>query len=65
MKRSLHDDVFAAFERACEEEELNLAEHLLRAIESIAEQEADSERLDAAYVLLGRLPKNKGKLGSL
>ena len=55
MKRSLHDDVFAAFARACREEEFELAEHLLRAIEVIARLQDDSEQLDAAYALLAQL----------
>ncbi|SAK92935.1 hypothetical protein AWB81_05060 [Caballeronia arationis] len=58
MERSLHGDVFAAFKRCCEEEEFELAEHLLRAIEAIAEQGADSELLDAAYALLV-LPRDR------
>lgn len=56
MKRSLHDDVFVAFSRACEEGDLEVAEHLLRAIEVIARQKHDCEQLDAAYALLAKPP---------
>lgn len=54
MRRSLHDDVFAAFARACKVEEFALTEHLLRAIEVIARQQDDSEQLNAAYALLAQ-----------
>ncbi|WP_250436225.1 hypothetical protein [Caballeronia sp. ATUFL_F2_KS9A] len=50
----MHDEVFAAFARACEEEEFELVEHLLRAIEVIARQQDDYEQLDAAYALLAQ-----------
>ncbi|SAL22180.1 hypothetical protein [Caballeronia telluris] len=52
MRCSLHGDVFAAFKRACEEQEFELAKHLLRALEAIARQQANSDQLDAAYALL-------------
>jgi hypothetical protein len=55
VRRSLHDDVFASFVRACEEEEFDLAEHLLRALEFIARVKHNSEQLDAAYALLAQL----------
>ncbi|WP_245254195.1 hypothetical protein [Paraburkholderia sp. LEh10] len=48
----MHDDVFAAFARACKEEEFELAEHLLCAIEVIARQQGGCEQLDVAYALL-------------
>ena len=54
MKRSLHGDVFAAFARACEEREFELAEHLLRALEAIAREQSNSDELDVAYALLAR-----------
>lgn len=54
MRRSLHDEVFAAFARACQEEEFELAEHLLCAIEVIARKQNDCEQLDAAYALLAQ-----------
>ncbi|MFM0755142.1 hypothetical protein [Paraburkholderia strydomiana] len=50
----MHDEVFAAFARACKEEEFELAEHLLCAIEVIARQQDDCEQLDAAYALLAQ-----------
>jgi hypothetical protein len=37
---------------ACEEQEFELAEHLLRALEAIARQQANSDQVDAAYALL-------------
>lgn len=66
MRRSLHDEVFAAFARACEEEEFELAEHLLRAIEVIARQQDDYEQFDAAYALLAQtvdLPRSGASKG--
>lgn len=54
MRRSLHDEVIAAFARACEEDEFELAEHLLRAIDVMAGQQDDCEQLDAAYALLAQ-----------
>ncbi|WP_166656284.1 hypothetical protein [Paraburkholderia sp. BL10I2N1] len=43
-----------AFARACKEEEFELAEHLLRAIEVVARKQNDCEQLDAAYMILAQ-----------
>ncbi|BCG01621.1 hypothetical protein PPGU19_061890 (plasmid) [Paraburkholderia sp. PGU19] len=52
IHRTLHEDVFATFARACQEGEFELAEHLLHAIETIARQKQDCGELDRAYLLL-------------
>jgi hypothetical protein len=50
----LEDDVFAVFERACREQEFEVAEHLLQALETIAEDSGDEDRLEEAYLRLVR-----------
>lgn len=47
LKHSLSDDVLAAFKRACRENEFELANHLLSALEAMA---TDRHQLDAAYL---------------
>ncbi len=53
-KRSLEDDVLVVFERACREEDLAVAEHLLRALEAIAQRDGDQDSLQRAFRLLAR-----------
>jgi hypothetical protein len=50
----LEDEVFAVFERACREQEFEVAEHLLQALETIAEGPSDEDRLEEAYLQLVR-----------
>jgi hypothetical protein len=50
----LEDEVFAVFERACREQEFEVAEHLLQALETIAEGSGDENRLEEAYLQLVR-----------
>jgi hypothetical protein len=50
----LEDEVFAVFERACREQEFEVAEHLLQALETIAEGSSDENRLEEAYLQLVR-----------
>lgn len=55
MKRiqpSQHEEVFRVFARACREAEFGLADHLLGAIEFIAQQEGHPEQSDLAYLLV-------------
>ncbi|MDE2201593.1 MAG: hypothetical protein KGJ38_02590 [Burkholderiaceae bacterium] len=55
MKRfqpSLHEEVFRIFARACREAEFGVADHLLGAIEFIAQQEGHPEQSDFAYLLV-------------
>ncbi|ONC62769.1 hypothetical protein AQ920_18725 [Burkholderia pseudomallei] len=54
-KRTLHDEIFAVFERACREGDLVVAEHLLRTLEADARQHQSVQNLDRAYLLLTRL----------
>ena len=60
MKRTLEDEVSAVFERACREQDLAVAEHLLRALEVIAQRDGDDARLERALLRLVRtLPKRR------
>jgi hypothetical protein len=49
---TLYDDVQKAFERACSESDFEVAEYLLRTLESIARREANDSSLDRAYLIL-------------
>ncbi|WP_136415908.1 hypothetical protein [Herbaspirillum sp. ST 5-3] len=51
-RRTLSGDVLAAFERACREDDLAVAEHLLAALETIARREETSETLQQVYLEL-------------
>lgn len=60
---SLRDDVFAAFERACREQDFVTAEHLLKALEAMAERSGnDDVLLQRAYLVLARSPLERGRL---
>jgi hypothetical protein len=56
MRSTLCDDVQIAFERACSEQDFEVAEHLLCALEAIARREKNDELLDRAYWALFRCP---------
>jgi len=49
-EETLIDDVLAAFERACREGNLQVAEHLLQALEAMAGDMDDDERVERAYL---------------
>lgn len=49
---TLCDDVQTAFERACIEQDFEVAEHLLRALEAIAHREMNQQALVRAYCVL-------------
>jgi len=51
VKRTLDEDVFAAFERSCRAGEFEVAEHLLTALEAIARIRASDEQLAIAYLV--------------
>lgn len=51
---SLEDDVFAAFERACCEHDLKVADYLLQALEAMAERSGDEAQLEVAYLRFGQ-----------
>lgn len=51
-KRLLQDEIFAAFERACREGDVDVAEHLLRALETIGRRQRGKQQLDRAYLTL-------------
>lgn len=50
LKHSLSDDLLTIFKRACRENEFEVADHLLTALEVIASEQADRHQLDAAYL---------------
>jgi len=52
VRSTLHDDVQMAFERACTEQDFEVAEHLLRALEVIACRETNEQSPDQAYYML-------------
>lgn len=55
---SLEEVVYAAFLRACKEQDLAVAEHLLRALEVMAQRSGDGDRLQRAYLTLaGKWPQ--------
>lgn len=54
-RNSLEDDVFAVFERACREQDFEIAEHLLQTLEATAHRSGDHEQLDLAYLSLAHL----------
>lgn len=47
---TLDDDVLAAFERACDEGDLIVAEHLLRALEVMGGRNGGEEYVERAYL---------------
>lgn len=51
---SLADDVLAAFERACREGDLQIAECLLQALETLARREEAEGRMNRVYSELVR-----------
>jgi hypothetical protein len=52
--KSLTEDVLVVFERACQEEDWQVAQHLLEAIETIARREDAEEDLDHVYAQLAQ-----------
>ncbi len=48
-KSSLEDDIAAAFERACREQDFMVAEYLLHALEAIARRNGDDIAVHRAY----------------
>ncbi len=52
VRSTLHDDVQRAFERACTEQDFEVGEHLLRALEVIACRETNEQSPDRAYYVL-------------
>jgi hypothetical protein len=49
---TLSDDVLAAFERACQEKDMDVAEHLLHALEILAQRDESATHLQRAYLEL-------------
>lgn len=46
----LGDDILAAFKRAYDEGDLVVAEHLLRALETMSDRAGGDERMERAYL---------------
>ena len=51
---TLDDDVLTVFERACQEKNWPVAEHLMRALETLARREGADEHVESAYLELVR-----------
>lgn len=47
---SLEDDVRAALERACREQDLQVAEYLLQALETLVRRTGDDDELKRIYL---------------
>lgn len=60
--QTLNDDVLAVFRRACEQEQYDVADRLLSALEAMAGQGQDCRQLDEAYLILANCctPENGG-----
>lgn len=52
---TLYEEVFAVFERACQESDFELAEDLLLALEAMDRRQEAHRQLDRAYLLLADL----------
>ncbi|OAP35185.1 hypothetical protein AU381_25900 [Sinorhizobium glycinis] len=50
----LERDILLLFKRACRQHRLDVAEHLLCALEAAQEKSADQKRLREAYLVLGQ-----------
>lgn len=51
---SLEEDVVTLFDRAYREQDLQVAEYLLQALEVMAERSGDDTQVEAAYLRLGQ-----------
>jgi len=56
---TLDDDVLTVFERACQEKDWAVAEHLLRALEALSRREGVDDHVESAYLELVRSLGNK------
>ncbi|KWF26780.1 hypothetical protein WL88_10745 [Burkholderia diffusa] len=59
--RSLQDEIFEVFERACREGDVDVAEHLLRALETMGRRQLGKKQLDRAYLTLASTVLRGGK----
>lgn len=53
----LQEKVLDVFERACQEDDLEVAEHLLQALEVMAKRTGNEGRLDGAYLRFAWQPR--------
>lgn len=51
IDKTLGEELFAVFARACQERDFELADYLLRGLEALARRENNPSYLDCAYVL--------------
>jgi hypothetical protein len=59
-RRSLDDDILAAFERACREQDFLVADFLLQALEAMARRDGNNEPVHSAYrELAGALSQHR------
>ncbi len=54
-KSSLGDDLLSLFERACREEDFQVAEHLLEALETLERRDGAQGNLQSAFLAVARL----------
>ncbi|MEA2118773.1 hypothetical protein [Halovibrio sp. HP20-50] len=60
-KTSLYEEVFATYERACRDEDFEVADHLFQTLEAIAQREGEEAWLQRAYaVFIRSVPKYRG-----
>jgi len=52
--RTLNQEVLEVFDHACDQGDLEVAEHLLRALEIFALRSGDDGNLDAVYIALAQ-----------
>ncbi len=57
---TLGDDLLTVFDRACHEQDWEIAEHIFRALELLSLREGSEEKVESAYLelvrTLGRRP---------
>ncbi len=58
---SLGEEILAAFMRACDERNLRVAEHLLRALEAMTDPDEGEEQLICAYLQVACSQENSLK----
>ncbi len=53
-RRTLDQEVLEVFEHACDQGDLEVAEHLLRALEIFARRNGDDSNLNGVYIALAQ-----------
>jgi hypothetical protein len=58
---TLEEDVIAAFERACREQDFVVADHLLKTLEAIAHRSGSEEKIEDAYLHMAQMASRSPK----